>query len=411
MVYYKIDMQKSIESAKKLDPSLFANSDELASWAKIAANPAKAKGWLVHMLEALFLGKHNLDHMNIEHQLKGEFSGFGEFWFPYNISNSNLDKIGEIFRSVLPGFEIIVLHGGRTSNRKVEKEVRDRLGRLRKRKNNTNVLILSAQVGIRSFSVPEICEVYHAYDEGSLAVYKQRDARALTPDRNNPKKIGRSFSLSFDPNRDDKFPAMILELAESLKNKKGLSFDNAVREVLRTISFNLTDDGGPIRWTIDNWWKSALKNGSIHRVVGRCAQVEKMPLSLVEAVYRATGAKKSSTVKNQDVAERGRTYGPNGKNRKATTRNHNQTQKMYAAVRTTIKELVGNIRFIMLYGKPGDTLEECFAAIAKMPLKERKWLSTSKDGFAMDWKLVRELLLRKEINHTLIEWEMSGHNV
>lgn len=409
---YQMPLQACLDRAKRLDPTSFTNSDELPSWAKVAENPTKAKGFLTLMLEAMFLGQHNLDHLNVDLQLHGEEDPgltVALMWLPYGTPNKNLDKIVGIARGALPGWEVITLHGGKTTNRKAEKKVTELVQRAQR--TERNVLIISAILGMRSFSVANITEIYLAYDEGSMAVTQQRLARALTPDRNNPEKIAKIISLSFDPNRDGKFDSMILDSAARLKDKKGTeeldTMGETVRQVLKTNSFSLCTDDGPVRYKATEYLKNAMANGRLSRVMGNSARVHEMSPAMIQALASADceGFAKAK----QDAAKRGKTFkaGPS-KRTKSKTTTSSSYQKMLAKARQTIEQIIQNIRVITLYGTPGDTIETYFAKIEKESQSEKDWLSS---GFGMDYKLVREVLLCDQLNRNLIELQMAKYHV
>jgi hypothetical protein len=209
----------------------------LPSWAKFIANPMKAKGFFTRTLQAIFLGQGGHDELNVDFQtgvIRRDRNRAAMMFLPANTRNKLLEAAGDIAQEALPGFEVIVLcgsmkhNGKKITNRNAEKTVQEII------EGNKSVLIIAAQMAQRSFSIPEITELYLAYDRGDNGATIQKMSRTLTP--HDLTKVGRIFSLSFDPNRDDKFDAMILETAQNYRARsESKSLSESMAEVLKTV--------------------------------------------------------------------------------------------------------------------------------------------------------------------------------
>ena len=247
--------------------------ETLPSWAKFAANPIKSKGFFTRTLEAMFLGQGGHDELNVDLQTEDYKSQRVSMMFmPANTRNDVLELIGNIAQETLPGYEVIVLcgavkHNGRKiTNRSAERAVKEIV------EQGKPTLILAAQMAQRSFSIPEITELYLAYDRGENGATIQKMSRTLTP--GDMDKVGRIFSLSFDPNRDDKFDAMVVETALNHKKRNAAkSLQEAMRDVLRTIDiFKCTQDGS-IKVEVDEYLALALERKGISRVLGKIVNI------------------------------------------------------------------------------------------------------------------------------------------
>ena len=406
--YYQMPLQKCLDYAKKMHPCTFTNQAENASWAKFAQNPAKAKGFFTCMLQGLFLGQHNLHCLNVDLQLGYEPEGRAVMiWLSHGTRIKNLNMTVRMAKDALPSsWDVRVMHGKNMTGREAEKIVREWTKRAKR--NERNILIICSILGMRSFSVSEISEIYLAYDEGTMAATLQRLARALTPDPNNPEKIAKVISLSFDPNRDEKFDDMILDSAARMKIRKNIpTMTQAVKQVLRTNAFFLCTDDGPARLEADDYLKQAMDYRGLGRVTAAvaAAHVIKWPQSLLQAF---ADVQSSSSTKKQATTERGNTFAPGKKKQRSTKASTRKQQSITKRALATLRQMIDNLDKIRAYAtKPGDTLETCLNNIEQAPQSDRDWLST---GFLMDYKLVRkalDLLRHDPCTQNLIDLSME----
>jgi hypothetical protein len=278
---YQLDLRPVVEKAKQLH----GNHDELPSWAKLVANPKKGKGWYITLMEAMFNGKHNLYGVDVERLVDSTNSELSKrrvamMFFPDNTKVDNLDEIGKITQNILSGWSVVVLSGNTVINGgHCESKVDDII-----KSTNNNVLIISAKMAQRSFSEELIDELYLAYDKGQDGATIQKMSRALTS--NSLNKVSRIFSLSFDPNRDDKLDTMVFQAALNQVEKKGKS---DIREELKRVYnsidiFSCNDKGVAIKLTVDEYVKLALEKKGISRVMGKKSDLTLLTKSQVQAL-------------------------------------------------------------------------------------------------------------------------------
>ena len=260
--FYQMDLKSAVEFARVNDPEAFDEDGiYLPSWTKFAANPIKAKGFWTRMLQAVFLGQHGWDELNVEFQFNEVADHRVAMMFlSGSMRNTNLDIAAKLAQQALPGYSVVPVYGEEMTNRSAEKDVKEAI-ELAKEKGQS-VLLLSAGMAQRSFSVGAITELYLAYDEGDSGATIQKISRALTPDEAG--KVGRIVSLSFDPNRDDKFDALLIETALNYKRGRGIkSAKDAMRDVLRTVDiFRCTADGS-IKLDGDDYLEQAIERKSV----------------------------------------------------------------------------------------------------------------------------------------------------
>jgi hypothetical protein len=318
------------------------------SWGKFIANPIKSQGFFTKMLESLFLGQHSLDELNVDLQTeKYEDNSIrvAMMFLPANTTNIAMEKIGSIAGHCLKGYEIITLCGCMKHNgRKITNRIAERVTKEIVSQNKP-ILILASKMAQRSFSIPEITELYLAYDKGEMASTHQRISRTLTP--NEIDKIGRVFSLSFDPNRDDKFDAMIVETALNYKKRKNLkSLHEAMREVLQTIDIFSCTPNGALKINIDDYLKKALERKSISRVLGKIVNFKDVPDEVVEAL--ANGNNDYFKAETQEAAKMGKIKDFKKKKNKSATPKTKAEEKLIAKAKEVIVTILENLDIVIL---------------------------------------------------------------
>ena len=354
---YQMNLMGPVNSAIEAG-EVDENFAELPSWAKFAANPIKAKGFFTRTLEAMFLGQGGHDELNVDLQTEDYKSQRVSMMFmPANTRNDVLELIGTIAQETLPGYEVVVLcgtvkhNGRRITNRYAERAVKEIV------EQGKPTLIIAAQMAQRSFSIPEITELYLAYDRGENGATIQKMSRTLTPGDMN--KVGRIFSLSFDPNRDDKFDAMIVETALNHKKRHNTkSLQEAMRDVLRTIDiFKCTPDGS-IKVEVDEYLALALERKGVSRVLGKIVNLSLLSSDAITALANGN----SDYFRNQktDTAESGKTR--NSSTKSSGVRQDLKTQKEIAKAREVITTIIENLDIVIL-GTGNSVLADAMSSV------------------------------------------------
>lgn len=283
MRLYQLDLSEPVaQSAAKGE---FDDEDMklLPSWSKFAAHPQKAKGFFVRMLETVFLGKHGVDPANVDLQTHNWFGRERQktamMFVPGStrVKDGQLAAIGVIAQSALPAWRVIVLGGSicidgqKVRNANAEAKVREQIERAVKA--NQSVLIISSLMAQRSFSIPEITELYLAYDNGEAGATIQKMSRVLTPSK-DPSKVGKIISLSFDPNRDDKFDTMLLETTFNItRASPKRSAAEVMSEVLATVDIWKGSAHNAVKVSKDSYLTQILARKSVSRVIGSTADL------------------------------------------------------------------------------------------------------------------------------------------
>jgi len=398
--FYQMNLASVIEIARTAEPDAFVEDGIfLPSWSKFAANPVKAKGFFSNMLQAVFEGKGGDDSLNVDYQTgrrAREGTKVAMMFLPGSTTNANLEEIIPIAEQALQGFDIVAVYGEEMTNATAEQRVRERIEKAQGR--SQHVLILSAGMAQRSFSIPQITELYLAYDTGDNGATIQKMSRALTPDRAG--KIGRVISLSFDPNRDDKFDSVMIETAQNYKRNHGVpDLKQALRDVLRTVDIFKCQADGAVKVEVDDYLEQALARKSIDRLIGKVAPVRE--LSREEITALALGNVDVFRAARQAAAQRGKTRQNPLKKSKGSDRT-DASEKELARAREMIVTIAQNIDIIKFYG--GETIEEAF------DLMDRDGEAIQTDvtrQFGVPYDMVKELVLTNFINRDLLDLKFA----
>jgi len=343
---YQMDLMGPVNSAIAAG-EVDEDFKTLPSWAKFAANPLKSKGFFTRALQGLFLGQGGHDELNVDLQAEiysRDHARVAMMFMPANTRNDVLEIIGNIAQETLPGFEVVVLcgtikhNGVKVNNRKAEGIVKSFV------ENGRPVLIIAAQMAQRSFSIPEITELYLAYDRGDNGATLQKMSRTLTPGKEG--KVGRIFSLSFDPNRDDKFDAMVVETALNYKKRNaGKSLQEAMRDVLRTIDIWNCQPNGAIKVDIDSYLEYALARKGISRVLGKIVNINLLSAGAITAL--ANGNSDYFRNDKQDKTQAGKTR-DSATTKKSGVKKDHSVEKEIAKAREVITTIIENLDIIIL---------------------------------------------------------------
>jgi len=399
--FYQMNLASVVEIARTAEPDAFVEDGIfLPSWSKFAAQPVKAKGFFTNMLQAVLEGKGGDDSLNVDYQTgrkAKEGIKVAMMFLPGSTTNDNLKEIKPIAEQALRGFRVVLVSGAEDmSNATAEREVREAIELAEKA--NQHVLILSAGMAQRSFSIPQITELYLAYDTGDNGATIQKMSRTLTPHKVG--KVGRVVSLSFDPNRDDKFDAMMIETAQNYKKNHGIKdLKQALRDVIRTVDIFKCQQDGAVKIEADEYLEQALARKSIDRVIGKIAPVDTLTADEVRAL--AGGNVDVFRAARTDAAARGKTR-LNVVKKKSGANKTDASNTELKMAREMIVTISQNIDIIRYYG--GTTIEEAFEL---MDADGADIQSDVTAQFGVDYAMVKELVLSNFINRDLLDLKFA----
>lgn len=402
--FYQMNLIRAIAQARKLDPELMsAGSDYLPSWSKFAKDPLRAKGFWTRMLQAVFLGQNNMPELDVEFQAGQVEDSFrvSMMFLPGSMKNEHLKTTVKITEQTLKGWKVLEIsgvgtyNGKKISNKNAEKITKQVIEECRE--NNTPLLILSRGMAQRSYSIGEITSLFLCYDEGDAGATTQKISRALTPSTSN--KIGRIFSLSFDPNRDDKFDTMFIAAAQNYAKRKGVEVDEALRRVISTVDLFACSEDGRVDIEHDTYLQQILDRNSLTRMVGKQSNITE--LSYAEALLVSQGNANFSKLSITAAAEKGK-IGDNkgGPGRKQMS---NEDLKMLDKVRKVLATIVEHLPYLAIMTQ-SDSIRESLVKCSQ----NEDYNEYVTQEFGVEPKMILDFFDRGVLNYDLASLQKSA---
>jgi hypothetical protein len=384
-VGFQMDLKSSVDKAIA-DGHL---KKKLPSWSKFVANPIKGKGWYTSVLQGIFEGK-GFDELNIDLQSQSVGLDIPErrialMWFPGDTKTRdipNLSTIANITQQSLSNTHVIDMSGRTTTNALAQAYVKEEI----EKHPTENIIIVASKIGQRSWTV-DIDEVYLCYDKGASGTTIQRISRVLSPRDEN--KVGKVISLSFNPNRDDKFDMILLQAAVNRKSA-GIDINESLRSVLQSVQiFNCTDEGA-FRIEEDEFIKAAMNKKVLSRVFGKAIPLEKLTAEQMEALAKGNISYFRESVR--DAAETGDTR--ESSNRQSSVSRKKPKPSYTKKVREMGITLYEYSNLFLESAKPfgAKNIKESFEVIRK-----QNWEGIIEDQFGLDYDLI-ELFVLKVLN-------------
>ena len=369
-----------------------ADEELLPSWAKFAANPLKSQGFYTYTLQSVLEGKHNAPELHAALQIGEVLSKQRVIMINFpKCKNINMMQIKDMTKEIASSWEQITLCGDRNNrhngqlvtNKNSEQIVREVI-----ESTDKPIIILSNGMGTRSFSIPEITEVYLAYDNGDNGATTQKTMRGCTPDDEH--KHARVFSLSFDPNRDDKFDAMVMEAAIKVK-KTGESIISSIRTVLRSMDIFQCTDNGAVKFDESSFIKEAMARNGLSRAMGKISDVHSLPYDV--ALAFAEGNIDVKRASQQMAAAKGKTYLEKRESGAPGIKRNDSHEKMMAKARQMITTIIENAD-ILVWGTGHTTVSEALCQVEKEGIEDvvtdRMGVEYSLIRFAFDEGIIKQ---------------------
>ena len=222
---------------------------------------------------------------------------------------------------------------------------------------NKNVIIISNIMAQRSFSIPEITNLFLCFDNGQKGATQQKMARALTSGQEE--KIANIISLSFDPNRDDKFIEMFMESAQSIKktNPNIKSLNQAMNEIIPVVSmYVFGEDGNRVVINKSEYMDKIIADKGIEKIFARTADLSVLTYEQKLEISGGTQYQQDKT----DKVEKGKAKDSKPRESNSTISTRKQVN-IDLLCRRTILNAFNNLTDLLYYtGKT--TLDEALPA-------------------------------------------------
>jgi hypothetical protein len=218
--------------------------EEKPSWSKIWAKPLQNRVVIENLFNSL-VGEDTLrPELNLSNLADEDVECFMVF---VNADNKQMSQIRDIIARAIPSWEVQVLNGDYTSNFEAQYETRKALHNA-KATGKRGLIVLSNQMGSRSYSISEIQATVLAFDSGSADTSSQKASRALTPGATfsgKDKMYGYIVDLSFNPNRSENIEKLFVDEATLLmKSGDAESFTTAISIILKSANLFKVDEWG-----------------------------------------------------------------------------------------------------------------------------------------------------------------------
>jgi hypothetical protein len=155
------------------------------------------------------------------------------------ITKTQMKELADVIETACKNHKVLILNGNETSNKEAQSRTFEELVALENGKygERDKLIVMTNMMGTRSYSVPQIQACLFMMEGGDIYPFMQRYSRCLTPGFN--KKFGHIFDFSFDQNKTRNTEMAIAVEAAAVMEQKDISFPDAVREVMFSVS--LTD--------------------------------------------------------------------------------------------------------------------------------------------------------------------------
>jgi hypothetical protein len=213
--------------------------DKQPNWTKFNGDPVKFKAFFTEFFRGLVGDNTEDSRLNI-HQMSQE-AGIvtGDLVRTVMMVTSvptkeKMDRLAAIAETAIPEWEIVTLHGDNgVTNEKAAAITKRRIA-IAKDTGKQGVLIITKDMGSRSYSVSQIETVVLAYDKGSIDATSQKASRCLTPGvlwNGTKKQFGMIVDASFDSNRSQ-IHDLLVEEASLIAQGQNITMPQAIQRYI-----------------------------------------------------------------------------------------------------------------------------------------------------------------------------------
>ncbi len=244
-------------------------------WSKLLADVDQSKEQLETLIRSLYglYVDNNVNFINLEVDLPLEVSMI----FANTKNKPEQEKFKVLLEKILgERYDIILLNSTKSSNKEAEDKVSKEIAKAKR--NNKRVIILTKDMGSRSFGISEVDTIFLLFDGGDVGVVSQKISRVLTPGKtyNGEKKsVGNVVSLSLDPNRDSSpVDEYILKESEKVEEE---DLNESIKKVLRSINLFSNETGLIKSLDTDEYYNELIESSSLLSVGASAVKTYNVP--------------------------------------------------------------------------------------------------------------------------------------
>jgi hypothetical protein len=290
------------------------------------------------------------------------------------ITKKQMRDLAEVIEDACENHKVLILNGDEPgmSNKEAQSKTVEELVKLKNGKypGRDKLIVMTNMMGTRSYSVPEIQACLFMMEGGGIYAFMQRYSRCLTP--GGGKKFGHIFDFSFDQNKTRNTEMAIAIEAAAVMEQKDISFPDAVREVMFSVSLKDNLDG---EWTANDVIDRFEDNDKLVEVANALSRVDVEDFAdddfpfLAELAKRAMSKAETSNFKK--IIKTGKTYETKKRNGEDTTSAEDKAYKnslkdAKLIIERAIRALNSSASTVAEFTNyEGKTYEQCLDIIAK----------------------------------------------
>lgn len=379
----------------QLKSAVEANDETVQpSWSKIWGKPYANRAFISTMFNSLVGNESLIPSLNLDQITSDTIS---VFMVLTSANKLEMSQTAKIIKNTIKDFDVVVLNGDHTTNKDAGFETTKAIN-IAKNEGKRGVIILSNQMGSRSYSISEIQATIMAYDRGSIDATQQKVSRSLTPGETfvgEEKEFGHIIDLSFDPNRFENTERLLLDEIIHVQNSKDVDFPTATSFVLNSIDLSTVNEYGYVEEVTEADMFDILgDNENLLRIadvaVDVDAIIENNLIDDLASVVSMTTKSNKKLVVGEDVINKIR----NNVNRSTPNQKDPTVKAIEDIINGAVKTLNNSATSVFFMADGGDTYREC---LQKVPSNEFN------EVFGVDPNTAIKLLDNKVLNEPLLD--------
>jgi hypothetical protein len=314
-------------------------------WNKLLSEVDKATPILSDLIKSLF-GRYN---GKATYLVDLDTSELSKKYVTMIFANTPDKKQQAKFRNLVqdclgPEYFVILINGDETSNRDVETKVKGIIARAKR--EGKKVVLISKDMGSRSFSVPEIDTVMLMQDRGTYSTISQKVSRVLTPGqtfRGEKKIYGDVISLSLDPNREKVNPIDEYLIYEGEKVQVN-ELNDGVQRVLRSVNIFVNEKGMIEPIVKDEYAEKLISSSALIRIGVDTVKVDYV-INDIELVKLLTGVEVNNQTEEEKIGgiDSSRVVRTDEEKVKEEKKNQKVVEDLHQKLKEVLSNIVENI--------------------------------------------------------------------
>lgn len=386
--------------------------DYKTDWSKLLADVKKSKGVLTNLIKGLF-GTYGGTMECLVDINTDEISPKDVTMVFANTKDKKQQKeLVNVFKESLgTQYEVVLINGDETSNRKAEEKTKKIVSKAKR--EGRKVVLVSKDMGSRSYSIPEIDTVILMFDRGSYATISQKISRVLTPGKtyhNKEKKEGYVISLSLDPNREEFNPIDEYFVYEGEKVDSD-ELSEGIKKVLRSINIFVNNGDELSNIEIDKYSERLINSSSLIRL-GKSSTNPDSIMVDDELVKMMTGISFNKNIKlgskldGIDSSKVNRYKGDGKEISKIEEKEKKKEENARDKIRKHIENIVDNIVEISeINNCESDDIIECLSMIKEKGYDEEVIFEVD-----LDSDTVKKIILMGGVSRKLLNTIITSYN-